>query len=189
MRHFQKRAGMVTRSIRCFDWETSPLANSRCDPPKKDSRNKIGNPDPERCLLAPTVAEYKSVCQQTVWQRRYWDHLKLSEYGVAALKRCPASTAGYQLFRQQALAEGIASKQRFILVVTSVAFDGRNKSLVGCLKRTGVSDFRQGWGGLFQGKADFKAWTHQQWVEYVRNNADTQLQKEWATYMHERYGY
>lgn len=155
----------------------------------KDSQDKIGNTNPGRCLLSPKAAEYRTVCHQTVWQRRYWDHLKLSEYGESALKRCPASTAGYQLFRQQALAEGIAAKKRFKLVVTSVAFDGRNESLIGCLKRTGISDFRRGWGDLFQGEAVFKAWAHQQWVEYVRNNADTQLQNEWVAYMHERYGY
>ena len=40
MRHFQKRAGRVRRSIWCREREIRPSANSRCDPPKKGSRNK-----------------------------------------------------------------------------------------------------------------------------------------------------
>jgi hypothetical protein len=153
------------------------------------SQDKIGNPNPSRCLLSPKGESCQDICHQTIWQRRYWEHLRLSKYGVSTLKRCPASTAGYQLFRQQALAEGIASKNRFDLVVSSVAFDERNQVLINSLGSTGILDFQSQWGELFLGKAYFKTWTHQQWVEYVRHNAVTTLQKEWLAYIHERYDY
>jgi len=151
--------------------------------------SKVANPAPNRCMQVAQGYDYKAVCHQTVWQRKYWEHLTLSDYGKSNLKRCPASTAGYQLFRQQSLAEAISATNRYDLVVTSVAFDGRNQSLIKCMRATGVPDFTSGWANLFTGKALFKTWTHQQWVEYVRQNAKDAMQKEWAEYMNSRYGY
>ena len=151
--------------------------------------SKVANPAPNRCMQAAKGYDYKAICHQTVWQRKYWDHLILSEYGRKNLKRCPASTAGYQLFRQQSLAEGISATNKYDLVVTSVAFDGRNQSLIECMRAAGVPDFTSGWAELFTGKALFKTWTHQQWVEYVRQNGKDSLQKNWAEYMNNRYGY
>ena len=43
MRHFQKRAGRLTRSMRYRECEINPSANSRCDPPKKGSKNRNFN--------------------------------------------------------------------------------------------------------------------------------------------------
>lgn len=155
----------------------------------KDSKNKIANPTPYRCMHAAKRYNYKAICHQTVWQRKYWDHLTLSEHGKTILKRCPASTAGYQLFRQHSLAEGISATDKFGLVVTSVAFDGRNQTLINCMRKTGIPDFTTEWGKLFTGKALFKTWTHQEWVEHVRQNGKEPLQKEWVNYMNSRYGY
>ncbi len=154
-----------------------------------DSKDKIANPAPDRCMHAAKGYNYKTICHQTVWQRKYWENLTLSEYGKTILKRCPASTAGYQLFRQHSLAEGISATNTFGLVVTSVAYDERNQTLINCMSSTGVSDFTTEWGKLFTGKVLFKTWAHQEWVEYVRQNGKGPQQNEWVDYMNSRYGY
>lgn len=105
------------------------------------------------------------------------------------MKRCAAATAGYQLFRQQALAEGIANSGRYSLVASTVAFDERNTSLKGCLRTTGIDDFQTGWGKLFDGKALFKTWTHQQWVKFVRDNQVNGELDDWLNYLNKRYNY
>jgi hypothetical protein len=137
---------------------------------KIDSQNKPANPNPSRCMNDAKGYSYKSICHQKVWGRIYWDNLTLSQHGENVLKNCPASTAGYQLFRQHSLAEGVAVKGDYGLVVSSVAFDARNQKLMGCLSSTGIKDFTTGWEKLFTGRALFTTWTHQQWVEYVRQN-------------------
>lgn len=154
-----------------------------------DRGDKPANPDPGRCMKDALTHDYKSICHQAVWQRKYWDNLTLSPYGKSILKRCPASSAGYQLLRQHSLAEGIAASNKYGFVVTSVAFDDRNLKLKNCLYSTGIPDFAPEWGKLFTGKALFKTWTHQQWVAYVKHNGKDALQKEWSNYMNNRYGF
>ncbi|HCE56613.1 MAG TPA: hypothetical protein DER09_02170 [Prolixibacteraceae bacterium] len=148
-----------------------------------------GNPDPSRCMKATIGYVHKSNCHQTTWGRKYWSLLNLSEFGKRTLQRCPAATAGYQLFRQQALAEGIAQSGRYALVASTVAFDERNTDLSGCLKTTGINDFQTGWGKLFEGKAMFTTWTHQEWVQFVRDNQVNGEFDEWLEYLKERYYY
>jgi len=154
-----------------------------------DRDDKKANPNPERCLHAAQDYNYKGICHQTEWGRKYWDHLKLSPYGENILKNCPASAAGYQLFRQHSLAEGIAASSEYDYVYSSVAYDKRNNTLIRCLNSTGIPDFTAGWEKLFTGKTQFITWTHQQWVEFVRQNGNGALQAEWVNYLHERYGY
>ncbi len=156
---------------------------------KKDSSGRKGNSNPERCMISKTKDEYKKICNQIKWIRKYWDHIELSENASSILKRCPAATAGYQLFRQQALANGIAKSGRFDLVASGVAFDGRNDILKSCLRTTGISDFTEGWKNLFEDNVKFFTWPHQDWVEYVRINGTDSLQKDWVKYMNNRYGY
>ena len=124
-----------------------------------------------------------------MWGRKYWSLLKLSPAGKKTLKRCPAATAGYQLFRQQALAEGIMRSGNYSLVVSSVAFDHRNHTLIGCLNRTGIKDFQTNWGEMFDGKTVFKTWTHQEWVQFVRDNQIKGEFNGWLGYLNERYDY
>jgi hypothetical protein len=97
--------------------------------------------------------------------------------------------AGYQLFRQQALAEGIAVRGQYDLVVSCVAYDNRNKALIGCLSRAGVDDFTTGWAALFTGMAKFATFTHQQWVDWVRQHDQDGRWEDWLEYVGERYGY
>ena len=140
-------------------------------------------------MLDPDSCNYESICHQTVWGRKYWSLLKLSGTGKNTLKRCPAATAGYQLFRQQSLAEGIMHSGDYSLVVSSVAFDNRNEGLKRSLKRTGIADFQTGWGEIFEGKAKFKTWTHQEWVQFVRENQIKGEFNDWLNYLKERYNY
>lgn len=161
-----------------------------CSARREESKgDKEGNQDPSRCMKRANGYNYRNICQQSVWKRKYWDLLKLSEYGEKVLTRCPAATAGYQLFRQQALAAGILSNSSFNLVASTVAFDERNTSLVKSLRSTGVEDFQTDWGKLFAGEVVFKTWTHQEWVQFVRNNQVDNEWDDWLNYLKERYGY
>jgi hypothetical protein len=154
-----------------------------------DKGVRKANPDSNRCMLDSSSCNYENICHQTVWGRKYWSLLKLSNKGKSTLQRCPAATAGYQLFRQQALAEGIMQSGDYSLVVSSVAFDNRNEGLKRCLKRTGIDDFQTGWGDIFDGKAKFKTWTHQEWVQFVRDNQTNGEFTDWLNYLKERYNY
>ena len=97
-----------------------------CSGRKKENEN----PDASRCLDAEAVFENPAAqCHLLNWatdtrtNRRYWDFITVSDVGRQVLSRCPAASAGYQLFRQQALAEAIASSGEYELVVSSVAYD------------------------------------------------------------------
>jgi len=153
------------------------------------SEGKSANPDPKRCLNPAISYDFHSNCHQTEWDRKYWQNLTLSMSGKSILKHCPAALAGYQLFRQHSLAEALATQGDFDLVVSSVAFDGRNDTLKTCLSSTGISDFTIEWAKTFSGKTVFKTWTHQQWVEYVRQNGKEKICMEWVDYLNNRYGY
>ena len=155
----------------------------------KDKGKRKGNPDSGRCMVDAGGYNYKSICHQTEWGRKYWSLLNLSESGKKILKRCPAATAGYQLFRQQALAEGIMQSGNYSLVVSSVAFDSRNDGLKSCLNTTGLRDFQKDWGTIFDGKSMFKTWTHQEWLQYVRENQLNGKFDDWLDYLKNRYDY
>lgn len=155
----------------------------------KESEKRKKNPDSTRCMQPGNLCDYNSICHQNVWGRKYWKYLTLSETGKKSLTRCPASTAAYQLFRQQALAEGIALSGMFDLVASTVAFDERNNALTSSLASTGVNDFATNWSGLFEGKTVFKTWTHQEWVNYVRANQKNGEFSDWLAYLKDRYGY
>jgi len=161
-----------------------------CSARRTKSKGKHeGNPEPARCMKAAIGYDHKFNCHQTTWGRKYWSLLELSDLGKSTLLRCPAATAGYQLFRQQALAEGIAQSERYTLVASTVAFDERNTDLIGCLKTTGINDFNMSWGKLFNGKAIFRTWTHQEWIQFVRENNVNGEFNYWLDYLKERYDY
>ena len=107
---------------------------------------------------------------------------------LLTLRHCPAAYAGYQLFRQQALAEGIASSGKYAFVASCLAVDDRNETLRGCLKGTGIADIQQ-WGDLFVGKAHFAVFTHQQWVSWVHAHGEAGQWAGWLSYVEERYGF
>ena len=164
--------------------------------PCSGRKPEVRNPDSRRCLDWERLRDDPAgQCWQMRWEqgkrrnRRYWQHIRLSEHGRRTLKRCLAATGGYQLFRQQALAEGIAASGRYDFVASSVAYDERNEKLIRCLRDTGVDEFEAGWGALFDGLASFAAWTYQRWVQWVRANDRSGRWRDWLDYIEIRYGY
>lgn len=158
---------------------------------REGSSKRPGNPDLSRCNDALALVDgFKSLCHQVVWGRRYWEHLApvTNREMVSSLRCCPAARAGYQLFRQHALAEGIAASSKYDLVVSCVALDERNETLRGCLRSTGIPDMQQ-WGELFQGRAGFAVFSHQQWVAWVRAHDSDRKRADWLSYVQSRYGY
>lgn len=154
------------------------------------------NPDPDRCLdFKRLYNDLENNCNQLQWtnparpNRKYWNHLKISEKGREILRRCPAAISGCQLFRQQALAEGIAKSGRYEFVMSCVAYDSRNRTLIECMSPAGVDDFTKDWAGLFDGKVEFATFAHQEWVAWVRENGSREHWKDWLQYIKERYGY
>lgn len=144
--------------------------------------------------LVALKSDPQGLCgQHQVKRRRYWDHLARGCFHWGAgLPRCPAATAGYQLFRQHALAEGLARKSDLSLVVSSVAYDERNHGLMQSLKGTGIPDLRKDWEPVFRGKARFKVFTHQDWAKWVREDAERPAWCDgadgWLAYVTDRYG-
>ena len=165
----------------------------RCSGRKKEYKN----PDSSRCLDAKLVIDNPDAhCHLLNWEtqtrtnRRYWDYIRISDAGRNSLRQCPAAVAGYQLFRQQALAEALAKKSsKYDLVVTSVAYDERNENLIGSMQSAGVRDFREDWGRLFAGKAQFASFSHQAWVRWVRENDVEALWSDWLEWVVERYDF
>ncbi|MDM8000373.1 MAG: hypothetical protein QUS33_10315 [Dehalococcoidia bacterium] len=156
---------------------------------------KYENPDRRRCMDFRRVhGDTESQCYQLQWadgdrtNRKYWEYLKFTPTALETLRRCPASTSGCQLFRQQALAEALARKGPYGLVVSCVAHDDRNQALLDCLRGTGIRDFTTGWGPLFHGKAKFATFTHQQWVGWVADNDTKGRWRRWLEYVKTRYG-
>ena len=158
----------------------------------KNRRRLPDNPDPDRCNNPLAVAkDYAGRCHQhhPTWGRRYWEHLApvVEETDLAGLRHCPAARGGFQLFRQQALAEGIAKSRRYDLVVSAVAVDERNDELDAALRRSGIDGLRH-WGRLFKGRARFAVFTHQEWVGWVQEHDTAGRWIDWLVYVRSRYG-
>ena len=163
----------------------------RCSGQEKTGNDKrAANPDLGRCLVpASVLANPQGQCELVAWGRKYWEHLRpaIDRGRWAALRACPAASGGYQLFRQQALAEGIAASGKYAFVVSCLAVDERNEDLRTCLRGAGIPDIRQ-WGQLFKGRATFAVFTHQAWVRWVAARGDRTQWGEWLRYADERYG-
>ena len=164
--------------------------------PCSGRKKKYGNPDRERCLNAKAVIENPAAqCHLLDWEtdrrknRKYWQYLTISRSGRRTLRSCPAATAGYQLFRQQALAEAIAQSGAYDLVVSAVAYDARNKSLIRSMKNAGIGNFSTDWAALFKGRTRFASFTHQDWVQWVRTHDANGQWADWLSWVAERYGY
>ena len=153
------------------------------------SADREGNPDPDRCEHPIKVMrDPAGQCHQSAWGRRYWEHLAAvaDRDALAAMPCCPAARRGYQLFRQTALAEGIARSGKYGLTVSAVALDGRNEDLNACLRKLGLSDLR-GWETVFRGRALFAVFTHQQWVSWVRDHDREGRWRGWLSWIGDRY--
>jgi hypothetical protein len=162
-----------------------------CSARRRDgSEARPGNHDPSRCENTVVLLDgFETLCHQVSWGRRYWEHVApvANREMAVSLRCCPAARAGYQLFRQHALAEGLAASSKYDLVVSCVAVDERNETLRRCLRSTGIPD-AWNWGDLFPGKAEFRVFNHQQWVAWVRAHDDGKW-ADWLDYVGSRYGY
>ena len=74
-------------------------------------------------------------------------------------------------------------------MASTVAFDDRNIELKNCLRSTGIKDFQTEWEKIFEGKSLFKTWTHQEWVQFVRETNSTGEFNDWLEYLEKRYQY
>jgi len=97
-------------------------------------------------------------------------------------------SGGYQLFRQQALAQGIAESGLFDCVISGVAYDCRNDALVRCLKSNGLGNFTSDWPRLFNTSVLFHCFAHQDLVSYVKQIRNVTALK-WVKYVTEHYDY
>lgn len=149
------------------------------------------NDYPERCLdVVGVFRNPEKMCQQEAWHRKYWSILgdTVNEQFLNTCGHCPALTGGYQLFRQQALAQGIVESGLFDYVVSGVAYDCRNDALISCLRKVAMSNFVDDWPQLFNTSVKFHCFTHQDLVSYVKQSTNSTAMK-WAKYVTERYGY
>ena len=149
------------------------------------------NNNPARCLdLMGIIENPQTMCQQEEWNRHYWGILRDSfDPSIAGtMPRCPAMKDGYQLLRQQALAQGIMNSSLFDIVVSGIAYDQRNRELIHCMKDLGVDDVMRGWGNLFQTKVMFHCFTHQDLISWVTRSRGGFI-KQWGDYMNDRYDY
>jgi hypothetical protein len=112
----------------------------------------------------------------------------VNEQVLKELNYCPAMRDGYQLLRQQALAQGIADSGLFDIVYSGVAYDSRNGELISCLKRVGINDFKDGWPKLFNTEVRFHCFTHQDLVNWISRSKSGFI-KNWSKYIINRYGY
>jgi len=155
------------------------------------SRGLPPNDHPERCLNVMELFQNpEKMCQQEAWHRKYWTILRdtINEEFLKTCGNCPALNGGYQLFRQQALAQGIADSNLFDYVISGVAYDQRNDALIGCLKSIGLDDFTNSWTRLFNTRVRFHCFTHQSLVSHVQESKNSTVMK-WLKYVTERYGY
>ncbi len=149
------------------------------------------NPSPGRCKdLKALVADYRSACHQVSWGRQYWTILRgtANERVLRELPSCPALADGYQLLRQQALAQGIAESHLFDHVYHGVACDSRNDRLISCLRRLGMTDFRTDWPTLFNSDVRFHCFAHQDLVDWV-TRTHSRFIRDWREYVRNRYDY
>jgi len=149
------------------------------------------NRQPERCRRAIQVhSKPEDMCQQQEWGRKYWTLLKdsVDEESLRLCGHCPALRGGFQLFRQQALAQGLAGSGIFDHVISGVAYDSRNHALKNCLRNIGIDDFTTDWARLFDTPVVFQCFSHQDLVQYAIESGSSAVQ-EWIRYLTHRYGY
>ena len=149
------------------------------------------NDNLDRCH--DVVSVYRNphgMCHQQEWGRYYWDLLmsSIDEDSLIACGVCPALTNGYQLFRQQAYAQGIADSGLFDFVISGVAYDQRNVALIGCLEDIGLQNFANDWSRLFNTSVKFHCFTHQELVSWITRSRSNFV-KEWGQYVKDRYDY
>ena len=180
--HVNDYSGLVLTEVK-FTEHSFYGCSARRRQDGSDPEKRPGNPDPARCESLTTIlADVKTQCHQVRWGRRYWEHLQPVMADNIPARGCPAARTGYQLFRQQALAEGIAASGKYDFVLSCAAIDERNEVLK-------VNLNSLGWDRLFAGNVRFKIFTHQDWVNWVRAHDLTGKWAGWLQYVLDRYDF
>jgi hypothetical protein len=152
----------------------------------------------KEAVCCKCVSQLKTYCvSKDKLKRKYWDYLTISEYGFLKLHFCPAYIGGYQIFRQQALAEAILEHGNYNNVWSCIAYDGRNPSLMECMKdnnnisnienATPIYSIKDEWEKLFKLKTKFSVWEHQEWIKFVTENGKDKFNEDWIKYIKDRY--
>ena len=164
-----------------------------CSGHKKKTKGRDPNPDRKRCnSFTEVIIKPDALCHLNHWGRHYWNHLgHMVDIELAKqILVCPAATGAYQLFRQQSLAEALSKIGGIGMVVSTVAYDARNEKLFYVIRKLdGTVDLRNLWTALFNDKIRFKCFTHQSWVNWVRQANSDGLWNDWLKYVADRYGY
>jgi hypothetical protein len=151
------------------------------------SGGKVNSDQMNSCKNKEALKNLKSKCFMNEWNRKYWNYLKISDNGLKLLNSCPAFIGGFQIVRQQALAEGIATLGKFNYVWSCIAYDGRNENLMKSMKPLGINSIKRKWENLFELKTNFSVWEHQEWVKYVNENGKGLFERNWLDYINDRY--
>jgi hypothetical protein len=156
---------------------------------KTGSVSRPANPDAARCAnVSAIIRDPEAQCHQQAWGRKYWGLLSecVDVEKIAQLTCCPAARSGYQLLRQQALAEGIAASGKYDFVVSCVALDDRNDTLRHSMSATGIAEMAA-WGDYFRGKATFRTFSHQDWFAWVESHDADAVWDAWRAWVGCRY--
>ena len=104
-----------------------------------------------------------------------------------ARNRYAGGVTNFAKWRTHQCSKGIVAARsgEYDLVVSAVAIDERNGKLEAALQRSGIGGFEQ-WGRIFRGSARFAVFTHQKWVDWVRDNGGSRW-GDWLSYVTERY--
>ena len=97
-------------------------------------------------------------------------------------------SGGYQLLRQQALAQGLTNARLFDYVISGVAYDARNEALVTCLERTEINHIAGDWDRLFKTDVRYHCFTHQDLIAFASQECMKRSER-WIEYIRDRYGY
>ena len=158
---------------------------------RKENPNRPPNKNPEQCKRFLEIVLDPKKCHLTKWNRKYWDFLNPNSGFASGLATCPAVFGGYQLFRQHALAEALKERGVWKHVISAVAYDNRNTELFNFLRMVELprkgTDARLHWANLFSESVPLVTFTHQQWVQWIRDTATSQDWRSWLKYMDNRY--
>ena len=74
------------------------------------------------------------------------------------------------------------------MVASALAYHEGNEHLAMCLGGIGLPAVGQ-WGSLFDGRANFVAFTHQAWVKHVADSPQGEAWRPWVDWAASRYGF
>jgi len=136
--------------------------------------------EPGSCPFTAKGREYVRLLQEPL--RSAADHL-------ANVSACPAAKGGYQLFRQQALAEALIEAGAYRQATSVVAWTTANDALSRALDSVTSDGLELGeWGELFGGESNFASLEHETLLDTVEASPGRpDWSDRWIEYMRGRY--